>query len=160
MRRVVLGLCLLIIVTACATITTGNDQPVSVNTPGAEGAQCVLTSKQIGTVYLKTPGTVTLKKSKHDIEVKCSKECFNDGAGIIDSKFQGMTAGNLLLGGIVGIMVDSASGAHRKYDKTIDIQMTPIPGCVAGASAVPSAPPPPPPPTAPSAASTPAPSEN
>jgi hypothetical protein len=156
MRRVVLGLCLVIIVAACATITTGNDQPVSVNTPGAEGAQCELTSKRIGTVYLKTPGTITLKKSKYDIEVKCTKECFNDGVGIIDSKFQGMTAGNLLLGGIVGIMVDSASGAHRKYDKSVDIQMTPIPGCVPGSGA----PSPVPSSGAPPAASEPAPTQD
>ena len=41
----------------CATVVKGTDQPVAVNTPGAEGALCELNSPTIGTYTVKTPGT-------------------------------------------------------------------------------------------------------
>ena len=47
----------------CATITTGQDQVISVNTPNCPAASCSLTNSE-GTYYInKTPGTVTINKS-------------------------------------------------------------------------------------------------
>lgn len=123
---------------ACATMTKGTTQVVAVNTPGVAGATCTLTSEAIGSQLVVTPGTVTLEKSKESVAVKCSKECYVDGGGVIASNMEAMTAGNIILGGVVGLGVDAASGAMNKYTPEIQVVMTPIQGCrVPGAAPAP-----------------------
>ena len=62
-------------------------------------------------------------------EVRCTKECFQDCAGIIASNTEVMTAGNILVGGVIGLGVDAASGAMNKYTPETSIVMLPIQGC-------------------------------
>jgi hypothetical protein len=114
---------------ACATITKGTTQQVSINTPGAPGAQCTLVSEGIGTKVVTTPATLVLDKSQHNVAVTCKKACFQDGIGIIGSNAEGMAAGNLLVGGVVGLGIDAASGAMNKYNADNQIALVAIPGC-------------------------------
>ncbi len=106
----------------CATIIEGTSQPVTVATPGADGANCTLSSPD-GTYYLITPGTVTVEKSKHDISVLCKKEGYSDGAATLASNFEGWTLGNIIFGGIIGVGVDAISGALNDYQGSITIPM-------------------------------------
>jgi hypothetical protein len=124
-------------VSGCATITRGTTQIVAVNTLGVSGATCTLSSASIGAQTAVTPATITLQKGRDNVAVHCTKECYQDGAGVIASNMEGMSAGNILLGGVVGLGVDAASGAMNSYVPEIQIVMTPIPGCRA-----PGAPPP------------------
>ncbi len=116
-------------VTACATITKGTSQMIGVNTPGAPGAKCTLTSPAIGSQVIMTPASFSVDKSQSSISVRCSKECFEDGSTIIPSNTEVMTAGNVLVGGIIGLGVDAASGAMNKYSDQTDVMMVPIQGC-------------------------------
>ncbi len=114
---------------ACATITKGTTQVVAVNTPGVAGATCTLSSSAIGSRVIVTPGTTSLEKSQESIAVRCTKECYVDGGGVIASNMEGMTAGNIILGGVIGLGVDAASGAMNKYTPEIQVVMSPIQGC-------------------------------
>lgn len=125
------GIAAAVTVGGCASITKGTDQQVSLDTPGAAGATCTLTSEGIGTKVVTTPTTMKLDKSQHNIAVTCKKECYQDGVGVISSTTEAMTAGNVLVGGVVGLAVDAASGAMNKYNETNQIAMVPIPGCKA-----------------------------
>jgi len=116
----------------CASITRGTSQTVAVNTPGVAGATCTLSAPSIGAQTVVTPATVSLPKGRDNISVHCSKDCYQDGAGVIASTVEGMTAGNILLGGVVGLGVDAASGAMNSYTPEIQVVMVPIPGCRAG----------------------------
>jgi hypothetical protein len=130
-KRVVRGLLVVMIAVSaagCATITRGTTQVVAVNTPGAPGATCTLTSASIGAQTLVTPATVSLQKGRDNIAVHCTKECYQDGAGVIASSMEGMTAGNIVLGGVIGLGVDAASGAMNSYAPEIQVVMTPIAG--------------------------------
>lgn len=113
----------------CATVIKGTDQPVAVNTPGADGAVCELTSQSIGTYTVKTPGNIVLPKSRKDIAVMCKKECYEDSGGVIQSRMAGATAGNIILGGVIGFGVDAMSGAMHKYQPSITVVMKKKPGC-------------------------------
>ena len=128
MKKLGLGLCLGLLV-GCSTLTTGTTQTVSVITPGAEGASCELTSPEVGVINVITPAQVVLSKSQHSVKVMCRKECFTDGMGLINSNFEEMTAGNLLIGGVVGVAVDASSGAMNKYDPHVQIEMHRANGC-------------------------------
>lgn len=120
-------------IAGCATITKGTSQSIAIVTPNAPGATCTLTSDALGSRTVTTPATVAVEKSKDNINVVCKKACFQDGAGVVVSGTEAMTAGNIIAGGVIGLGVDAASGALNKYAAETQIHMTPIPGC--GASA-------------------------
>ena len=113
----------------CASITKGTNQAVAIDTPGAPGATCTLASEGIGSKVVKTPTSLVLDKSQHNIAVSCKKECFQDAVGIIPSHTEAMTAGNVVVGGVVGLSVDAASGAMNKYNDNNQFAMIPIAGC-------------------------------
>ena len=113
----------------CSTITKGSSQAVMITTPGAEGASCRLFSPAFGERVVTTPASITVEKSQHSIQVTCSKRCFGQGSGIISSEIEVMTAGNLVVGGVIGLGVDAATGAMHKYDNAAQIHMTPLSGC-------------------------------
>lgn len=107
---------------ACATITSGTSQNLTVLTEPT-GATCTLMrgGTVIGVVN-PSPGSVSVSKSSTDIAVSCTREGHSQGRNVVQAQFQGMTAGNLLLGGVVGLAVDAASGAISRYpDSTIVI---------------------------------------
>jgi hypothetical protein len=116
----------------CATIVKGTTQSVSLETPGAPGAKCTLTSSSVGSVTLVTPASVVLQKGSESVRVLCKKECYDDGVGIITSGTEAMAAGNIIAGGPIGLGVDAMSGAMNKYNEQNQITMVPIKGCKSG----------------------------
>lgn len=117
----------------CATITKGTTQSVAISTPGAPGATCTLTSGGIGQKVVTTPAAIVLDKSQENIQVVCKKQCFEDGVGIIASHTEAMAAGNVIVGGVVGLGVDAVSGAMNRYNADNQFMMVPIQGCRASA---------------------------
>jgi len=89
-------------------------------------------------VSVVTPATITLEKSQHNVEVRCKKgckkECYSDGVGVINSNTELMAAGNVILGGPIGLAIDAGSGAMNNYTPTVQIAMTPLRGCRGGVS--------------------------
>lgn len=89
-----------------------------------------MTAEGSGSYTVTTPALVNLRKSRKDIMVSCVKGCFK-GTGVIASDLEAMTAGNIVLGGVVGLGVDAASGAMNKYSSNNQIAMSADPGCTA-----------------------------
>jgi hypothetical protein len=73
-----------------------------------------------------TPGVVTVGKSAGKIAVLCEKPGYENTAGEMASEFQAMTFGNILLGGVIGVVVDAASGAMMKYPESISFTLVPV----------------------------------
>lgn len=109
----------------CATLTTGNSQSITISTKPS-GATCTLIrdGKVVGIVN-PTPGTANVDKSKDDISIFCTKEGFQEAKAACDSNFQGMTFGNILFGGLIGVVVDAGSGAMHKYPSEMTIMLVP-----------------------------------
>jgi hypothetical protein len=109
----------------CATLTTSASQTVTLTTE-PPGAACTFKREgEVIGIVNPTPGSLSVKKSHADIDVTCVKEGFLDAVGRVGSKFQAMTFGNILFGGIIGIVVDAASGATAEYEANVAIRMTP-----------------------------------
>ncbi|CAN1724060.1 PEGA domain-containing protein [Hyphomicrobium sp. 1Nfss2.1] len=119
----------LIVIAGCATIVKGTTQMVAIDTPGAPGASCELSSPGIGSRSVVTPATIELDKSQHNIAVTCRKACFQDSVAMIPSYTEGMAAGNVIAGGVIGLGVDAATGAMNKYADRTSVTMIPIQGC-------------------------------
>ncbi len=109
----------------CATLTTGSDQSVTVLTDPA-GAECRMEREGMTVAIVNpTPGTVQVDKSKNSIVVKCAADGFQDTFATLSSEFQGMTVGNVLFGGIIGVAIDAGSGAMNEYPSQITLLLVP-----------------------------------
>lgn len=118
-----------ILFAGCSTIVKGTEQQVSVNTPGVPGALCQLQSPAVGTRTVQTPANITLPKSKNNVAVSCTAQCYSPGVGTLASHTEATAAGNVLFGGIIGLGIDAASGDMNTYDPGVEVIMTPLPGC-------------------------------
>lgn len=109
----------------CATITTGSTQNLTVlSTPA--GATCSLhrAGEMLGVVSA-TPATLNISKSTKAIDVTCQLENHVMSTQAMEADFQAMTVGNVLVGGLIGIAVDAASGAAAKYADQVNVTMVP-----------------------------------
>ncbi|MCB1784026.1 MAG: hypothetical protein KDI13_08510 [Alphaproteobacteria bacterium] len=117
-----LTLATLFILTSCASIVSGDQQIVSVETPNCDQASCKLTNEQ-GTYYVsQTPGTVTINRSASPIFLECKKEDTVETV-TVESGTKGMAFGNILAGGIIGAAVDMNTGAAYVYP---DVLVNPV----------------------------------
>ena len=112
-------------VAGCASIIKGSTAAINVTSPPVTGANCTLTSSQ-GNWQVTTPASVTVERSKEDIQIRCTKEGYQEASAIIPSNFEGWTVGNLIFGGIIGVGVDAATGAMNNYPKAFQVPMTPL----------------------------------
>jgi len=126
-----LGLGGLMLGTGCATIMEGSDQAINVNTVNCEeyGAVICNLSNKDGASTINVPATANVEKSKGPLTVRCESKQRDDrgpkatGQKVIDSQYEAMNAGNILVGGIIGVGVDAATGAMWKYPSTVVVPM-------------------------------------
>lgn len=117
----------LLSLTGCASIIDGTTQQITVNT-SPSGAQCALfrENERIGTIPV-TPGSVLIKKTKHDITIQCVKTGYDIATYLNHSGMTATSFGNIVLSGGIGVIVDSASGADNKYTPDVNITLPLLP---------------------------------
>jgi len=117
---------------SCATIFTKTKYPLLVNS-NPDGATLVVTDKKGNDIYSgTTPASLVLKSSSGffsgaEYHVRISLPGYNDKIVTVSSKIEGWYFGNLLLGGVLGMLIiDPASGAMWKLDtKQINVDLIP-----------------------------------
>jgi hypothetical protein len=119
-----------LLLSGCATIFEGTSQSVAISTEPA-GADCTVdrAGSRIGQVN-PTPGSIHVDKSKNDLTVSCKRAGYLTATMAQSPKFQGTTFGNILLGGLVGVAVDAASGANFEYPNDVRMTLAPDPAPV------------------------------
>ncbi|HVZ27743.1 MAG TPA: hypothetical protein VG798_03725 [Rhizomicrobium sp.] len=112
----------------CAAVFDGTSQSIMVST-NPPGASCSFERKgaTVGMIS-STPLSITVKKTKDDITIRCNKEGYEETTYLNHSGVAGATyadvVGGVLTGGIAW-GIDSASGADNKYDGTVNITLLP-----------------------------------
>ncbi|MFC5459711.1 hypothetical protein [Massilia niabensis] len=118
------GLLALAGMTGCASVTTGDEQVVSVETYSpagpVSGATCKLQNKK-GFYYITTPGSLRVFRDYGDMTVTCDKPGLPTSIVRVKSKTGYTVAGNILFP--IGAMVDAFSGAAYAYPALIRISM-------------------------------------
>jgi len=110
-----LGLC------ACATITTSPSQDLAIATE-PPGARCEVhrDGRFVGTLEA-TLGTLRIGKSSRDSVVTCTRPGHRPAQATLRPEFNPVTIGNVLLGGVVGIIVDASTGAVSRYPDSVQL---------------------------------------
>jgi hypothetical protein len=123
MKSKVITAALLLSLSACASIVEGTSQEIVVNTT-PEGANCSLMREGISIARIDpTPGAATIKKTKNDITVVCTKAGYEKATFFNKSDVAGGTVGNIILGGGIGWAIDSAAGADNKYESPVNMTL-------------------------------------
>jgi len=110
---------------ACSTVVNGKNQSVAFDTGAVTGADCTATGGSDFAVnkQFQTPADVKLPRSSKTIDITCNKTGYQTASRSISGKVEGSTAGNLVLGGPIGVGVDALTGAIYKYPDTVSIPM-------------------------------------
>ena len=118
-------LCLfgLFLTSACASITQGTTQSVSVATD-PPGAVCMISREGVQVAIVNpTPGTIRVDKSSRSLDMRCTLDNHEPGQTSIPANADAWTAGNVLLGGVIGLAVDASTGAMNKYPPNVSLSL-------------------------------------
>jgi hypothetical protein len=113
--------------TGCASIVNETTMPVRFETFSAAGveikdAECKL-ENDYGPQNIKTPATVNVRRSSKDLQITCVKAGETDGRGVAISRANGGMAGNILLGGGIGAIIDHNKGTAYSYPEWMQVVM-------------------------------------
>ena len=107
----------------CSSIISDSSQPFTVDTGDVKGATCRLSNNSGSFVIGSTPGTVVVDNACGTMQVVCSKEGYQTSSLTVDYSHKGSTAGNIILGGGIGYLVDRGTGAACKYPSSVFVGM-------------------------------------
>jgi len=123
--------------TGCASLFGGTHQSIAVSSTPPQ-ASCALTrdGAVIGKVE-STPGSVDIRKGNKDIAVSCEKPGYQIGRAQDEADLDAWFIGNAVIGGLLGIGIDYATGAINKYDGQVTVALQPAGGAVPQVSVLP-----------------------
>jgi len=125
-----LGTVIILLNAGCATIVSKSDWPITFSSNPA-GAEIIITDKDGREIHRgTTPTTLTLHPSsayfsaaRYDVEVRLAG--YNVGKGSVSAKMNGWYLGNIVFGGLVGLLiVDPVTGAMFKLPKEYIVNLT------------------------------------
>ncbi|MCK4223619.1 MAG: hypothetical protein KAX39_00460 [candidate division Zixibacteria bacterium] len=108
-----IGLCALCL--SCASIIHGTKQDVSIN---SSPDQAEISVKTVGGVVVftgKTPASATLKR-KQEYDVFINLAGYQEAKVHISKEFDATYLGNLICGGVIGLIIDAVNGAMYKLE--------------------------------------------
>ena len=117
----------LLIMSGCASITSETMQSVNVTAESQDGtniqgAECNLNNDK-GTWKVQAPGYVSVHKSYEDLMVTCRKEDTPDGFVRAISRPAAGMYGNIIIGGVIGAVIDHSRGAGYNYPESLSVTM-------------------------------------
>jgi hypothetical protein len=113
------------LLTGCASITGSELQLLSLQASDKDGApvagaDCKLSNDK-GIWYAKPPASPTVARSAQDLTVNC--EAAGQAPGLVRaiSRANAGMAGNILFGGVIGVIIDHNRGTAYDYPSTIGV---------------------------------------
>ncbi|MCM3876863.1 MAG: hypothetical protein NEA02_10635 [Thermoanaerobaculia bacterium] len=113
MKTLIAAFLVTIVVSAsgCASVVHGTTQAVPVNSSPVGASVKVNCGKSVVTANTLTPTTVRLKRNAEPCNITLSKEGYEDASLVFLRSVSGWFWGNILIGGVVGMIIDGADGA-------------------------------------------------
>lgn len=126
MVKIVSSILVLCALTGCATVTSGKYQPLTVNTTTTDGkvisgADCEFKNSN-AVSYGKSGSTLNVRRDNTPLEVKCTTDELS-GNESLKNKLNPAVWGNILIGGLFGVIVDASTKASSRYDEMVNVIM-------------------------------------
>lgn len=121
--RILLPCTALLLAAACASIVEGSTDPVTVATSPVSQPTCVLANAR-GAWNGAASAPILVKRSRSDLSVSCIDPVQGtSGNATLASDVEGWTFGNILFGGLIGLVVDWSTGAAYTYPDHVTVEM-------------------------------------
>lgn len=125
LRKTLIAFTLVGTVSGCASVLEDKTQPIKVETLDQEGnkvvgAKCELQNDR-GAFNVESPNTVFVRKSGGELVITCNAPEQPVADGKLISRVGGTVFGNILLGGAIGAIVDTASGVAFNYPEWVQL---------------------------------------
>ncbi len=118
---VTLAVAIMSLQTGCASIISGKHQDIYIRS-NPLGADVLIDGTPAG----KTPVTTEVKRKRRH-EIKITKEGYVEEIRLTKKGYNWWNVGNLVLGGIIGIMIDFATGAvYSVSPDEVNVALSPI----------------------------------
>jgi uncharacterized protein YceK len=117
--RIVTALGAVIVMSGCASVMNDTTQPVKLETAKADGtlvagADCKWTN-DYGTVSGRSGETVQVRRSGKDMDISCKQADNPEATARAISRANAGLAGNILIGGGIGAIIDHTKGTAYTY---------------------------------------------
>lgn len=107
---------------ACATIVARPDHHFEI--VADVEASCEVTDKA-GSRSMSAPGLVAADPRHGPARIECVRDGYKRYTTVVDSEFNAAVVGNLIIGGVIGAAVDTATGNHKRYPPHVFVVMEP-----------------------------------
>lgn len=124
--KLIFVVCVIVSLSACASILTGTSQDITVATPDCENSRCTLSNSEGKWHIEEVPGTATVAKDSTTLVIECGIKNSDAETSISTVKpgYEGLVWGNILIGGLIGLFIDMGTGAINDYDKDhVDVDL-------------------------------------
>ncbi|HYC64540.1 MAG TPA: hypothetical protein VEC14_07410 [Reyranellaceae bacterium] len=109
----------------CATVTMGTTQEITIDAE-PQGAECKVDRRGVNQTTVRAPSVASVPRSGDTLVVTCSADGFQPETQHVAPTFSGATIGNVLIGGIIGVAIDAASGANNAYPSRVSMFLMPL----------------------------------
>lgn len=109
------GLVLAIALSGCATIIKGTNQDISIQSNPSKASVTIKTSGGIEVFSGTTPASAKLSKKKEYV-VTVKMDGYKESTVMVNQSFEAWTIGNILCGGVIGLIIDAVDGAMWKLE--------------------------------------------
>jgi len=121
--RLLLAVWMALLSVGCATVMHGSHQRIWIDSTPQNAAATI----HPGDMTLTTPAEVELPR-KDSYQVQYDLDGYERKIGYIDREHSGAIWGNILIGGLVGLMVDHSTGAAYQLNPIhLTVQLEPKP---------------------------------
>jgi len=107
----------------CATIVSGDETDTQITTDPI-GAECELIGDGYNMV-VTSPANIQLDSDAAPVTIICNADGHLEERTEIDTSMDGTIFGNLILGGLIGVAIDAASGSGQKYPESVELVLVP-----------------------------------
>lgn len=126
-NRLLAAITSLTLLSGCASVTHNSAQIIQVETKLAngeavDGANCSLSNEE-KTYEITTPGSLEIDRSGTDLEVTCKHPGFPDAKASVVSRANAGMYGNIILGGVIGAVIDHNTGKAYNYPTWLQLVM-------------------------------------
>ncbi len=114
----ILILVLVMAISGCASVIGGRNQHILLVPDNDEEVTAMVTTRD-WSQELTLPATIYTRKTKKDIVVRIDENaCHEKSYQTIASSLNPLILGNVIIGGVIGLIVDFSTGAAWKFSKT------------------------------------------
>ena len=114
-----------LLLVSCSTLTKNSQTPLTIITVcGGSSkpypAKCIVSNPYIHKEVI-TPAVIAIERSSHDLNISCSIDNKVFGEAVISSNTDLDVTGNILIGGVIGVVTDFVSGNAYEYQPKIQL---------------------------------------